>query len=240
MCLAALMAFSSSFAWAGPVSSGSPARAAAKAELKTIAPGIFELGKVRLDKNRRCISFPAAINMNQALVEYLVVTSTGKTHESLLKTDAEPYHIHTAMLLLGAKGSQGQAFPEDKTKPIPGDALKIEISWEQKGERKTFRAEDWILDQTTKKAVSPGEWIYVGSRFEDGFFAAQREGSIISLIEDPDALINNPRPGRDNDDNWRIKSAGLPPLDSAVEVTIYLADKENKPATALPKQNSIK
>jgi hypothetical protein len=196
------------------------------------------LGRVRLDKKRRCISFPAALNMNEALVEYLVVTSTGKTHESLLKTEAEPYHIHTAMLLLGAAGSQGRPFPEDKKAPLPGDKVRIEISWDEKGQKKTFRGEDWILDEALKRPTSAGEWTYVGSRFENGIFRAQQDGSIISLIEDPDALINNPRPGRDNDDNWRIKSAGLPPLDSAVDVTIFL-EEGAKPPLKLPRAGSI-
>jgi hypothetical protein len=178
--------------------------------------------------------------MNEALVEYLLVTSKGKTHESLLKTDVEPYHIHTAMLLLGAKGSRNNPFPDDRKKPIPGDQVRIEISWDQKGEKKTFRGEDWIIDQTTKERTSPGEWIYSGSRFEEGVFSAQREGSIISLIEDPDALINNPRPGRDNDDNWRVQSEGLPPLDSAVEVTIYLQTERTPSSTTLPFQGSIR
>ncbi|HUR45018.1 MAG TPA: YdjY domain-containing protein [Candidatus Saccharimonadales bacterium] len=223
----ALFATSLVLAWSGPVSSGGsgkPGNGAAltNAALKTIAPGIYQIGKVRLDQKKRCVSFPAVINMNQALVEYLVVSANGKTHESLLKTTAEPYHIHTAMLLLGAKGTQGRPFPEDKRKAIPGDAVKIEVSWDEQGKRKTCQAEDLIVDQTTKRSVSAGDWTYVGSNVEEGVFRAQQEGSIISLIEDPDALVNNPRPGRDNDDNWRIKSEGLPPLDSEVEVTLFM------------------
>jgi hypothetical protein len=234
MAMLAFAVFPPVIGWAGPVSSSAPGSnsfsfPAKQPPLKEISPGIFELGKVRLDQKRRCISFPAALNMNEALVEYLLVTSNGKTHESLLKTDAEPYHIHTAMLLLGAKGSQNNAFPDDPKKPIPGDKVRIEFSWVEKAEKKTFRGEDWIVDQTTKERTSPGEWIYAGSRFEEGVFRAQQEGSIISLIEDPDALINNPRPGRDNDDNWRVHSAGLPPLNCAVEVTIYLQAEKTVP-----------
>lgn len=192
------------------------------APLKTVAPGVFELGKVRLDKKQKAITFPAVLNMNEALVEYLVVTSNGKTHESLLRTDAEPWHIHVAMLLLGGKGSQGKPFPEDKTVPIPGEPLRVEIRWTEKGETKRFRGEEWIIDVARKQTTSPGDWTYTGSRFEEGQFRAQQDGSIISLIEDPDALINNPRPGRDNDDNWRVRTEGLPPLETPVEVTLYL------------------
>ncbi|MDB6032388.1 MAG: hypothetical protein JWM16_2726 [Verrucomicrobiales bacterium] len=213
---------------AGPVSSGSsstnaiPAFPADKPPLKKIAPGIFELGKVRLDKNQRTISFPALLNMKEALAEYLVVNTAGKTHESLLRTEAEPWHVHVAMLLLGAKGTQGNPFPENKSKPLPGDPVRIELRWAEKGSRLACQAEDCILDVHTTKTMSRGNWIFVGSRFEEGVFKAQQDGSIISLIEDPDALVNNPRVGRDNDDNWRIKTEGLPPLDTLVEVVIHL------------------
>lgn len=193
-----------------------------KAPLKEIAPGLFELGKVKLDKKRKSISFPAVLNMNEALVEYLVVNANGKTHESLLRTEAEPWHIQVAMLLLGAKGAQGRSFPADKTQPLPGETVRIEVQWTVKGETKRFRAEDWIVDVAARKEVAPGHWIYTGSRFESGQFRAQQDGSIIALIEDPDALVSNPRPGRDNDDNWRVKSEGLPPLETPVEVIIQL------------------
>jgi hypothetical protein len=212
---------------AGPVSSGSrptnaPSIDTQQPVFRSIGSGIYELGKVRIDKQHRSISFPAILNMTNALAEYLVVTKYGKTHESLLRTETEPYHIHVAMLLLGAKGAPTNAFPEDKSRPLPGDRVSIEISWDEHGVQKRFAAENWIWDVTAKSTMSTGDWVYIGSRIEDGVFRAEQDGSIISLIEDPDALINNPRPGRDNDDNWRIKSEGLPKLDSAIEVKITL------------------
>jgi len=106
----------------------SPASSATNQPLKQIGPGIFELGKVRLDKGRRAVSFPAALNMNDGPVEYLIVTTSGKTHESLLRTDVEPYHIHLAMLLLGATGAGTNSFPEDSAKPLPGDTIDLELS----------------------------------------------------------------------------------------------------------------
>src|SRR5207245_11692125 len=88
----------------------SPARAAgqsfinAPADPKTnlplqqIATGIFQIGQVRLDKVQKTIAFPAFVNMTAGLVEYFLVTSSGKTHESVLRTDVPPYQIHLAML----------------------------------------------------------------------------------------------------------------------------------------------
>lgn len=188
--------------------------------LKQVGPELYELGGVRLDKRQKAVSFPAMLNMREALVEYLVVTSSGKTHESLLRTDIQPYHLHLALLLLGVKGAGTNSFPENALRPIPGDKVNIEVSWNADGKKKRYRAEELVYNRQTKSAMSRGSWVYNGSQMVEGIFVAQQDGSLISLVTDPDALINNPRPGRDDDDNWQVNSIALPPVNSPVQVTI--------------------
>ena len=197
--------------------------------LRQVGPGVFELGKVRLDKARRTVSFPAVLNMNAGLIEYLVVTESGKTHESLVRTDVAPYQIHLAMLLLGAQGAGTNAFPENHTNPLPGDPVRIELVWKVKGKEQRLAAEATLRKRATHAEVSPGVWIYTGSRVIEGTFLAQEIGSIVSLIEDPDALINNPRPGRENDELWEIKPRGLPALDSSLQVILKLESRPSSP-----------
>jgi hypothetical protein len=195
---------------------------ATNAPLKEIRPGLFELGQVRLDKDKRTVIFPASVNQREGNIEYVVVTASGKTHESLLRTTIEPYHLQVALLLLGAKGAKTNALPEDPAQPLPGDRVEIELSWNVGGRVQRFRAEDFVHDRKAGRAASRGEWIYTGSRIREDGFAAQRDGSIVSLITDADALINNPRPGREDDDNWLVRTNGLPPLQTPLEVTIRL------------------
>jgi hypothetical protein len=198
--------------------------------LKPIAPGIFEIGMVRLDKDRRAISFPATVNMKAGAIEYLIVTKNGKTHESLLRTEAEPQHIHLAMLLLGAKGAGTNDFPAEVTKPLPGDRVSIEIKCETAGAEKRFRADELIFNTQTKSVMPRGDWTYNGSRVIDGVFLAQREGSIVSIMTDEFALLNNPRPGRENDKIWEPRADGLSPVDAPVEVIIKLEGPITPPA----------
>ncbi|MBI4323687.1 MAG: hypothetical protein HY674_00310 [Chloroflexi bacterium] len=200
------------------------------APLKEIEPGIFELGKVRLHKQQRSLSFPATLNMTQGLIEYALVSSTGKLHESLLQTEVEPYHIHLAALLLGVKCA-GADSPEPSARPAPapvvsGGKVSVWISWKRGGAEKRCRLESLILNLQTKSPMSPGAWIYSGSRVVDGTFLAQRDGSLITIIADPDALVNNPRPGRENDEIWEVNSAKAPPSGTAVNVTIRLAEEK--------------
>jgi len=192
--------------------------------LKQIGPGLFQIGQVRLDKQARSITFPARVNMTNAAIEYLIVTRYGKTHESLLSTDAEPKDVHVAMLLLDAKGSTN-AVPEDPSKSIPGDPVVIEVSWKEKGREKRARVEELTFNVQTKKSLTKGPWIYNGSRVENGAFLAEQEGSIVSLITDGTALVNNPRAGRENDELCEVNSKTVPPLDTPVEVRFILQKK---------------
>jgi hypothetical protein len=190
--------------------------------LRQLGAGIFELGKVRLNKNERTVTIPASLNMREGTVEYLLVTSAGKTHESVLRTDAEPYHIHLAMLLLGAKGRETKEFPADKAKPPPGDLITIAIQWNRDEKVSHVRAENLVTDRAAKSTMQEVKWIYNGSQIGPEGFAAQQTGSIISLIDDPDALINNPLPRRDNDDNWEASTSALPETNGEFQVILTL------------------
>lgn len=195
-----------------------------KPNVREVSPGIYEIGAVRLNKDTKSISFPATVNMRDGIVEYWLVNSSGKVHESVLKTDAQPYHIHVAMLLLGAKGRPGLT-PKERIedKNTFGDTIALWVEWtDEKGAKQKQRAEDWVHDTSRKAVMKKGDWIYNGSWIFNGAFVAQRELSIVSTIHDHDALINNPRPKREDDDNWTVETQALPPVNTPVTVTIEL------------------
>ena len=150
----------------------------AKPDIKEIAPGIFQVGTVRLEKITGNISLPVTINMNEGPMEYLVVTGKGKTHESLLVTTAEPFHLQVAMLLLNCKGSDGHLIPEDATKPVPGEPVDIELHWREGNKNRMSRIENFI-QRADGKPVKEGPFVFNGSRVFNGTFLAQRDGSIV-------------------------------------------------------------
>ena len=202
--------------------------------VREIAPSVFQIGSVRLDKRQRTISFPAALNMDEGLTEYLIVTASGKTHESLLRTEAEPFHLQTAMLLLGAKGAtrepltnapaggqiSAEALRRASAVPLVGESVMIAVEWIAAGKTNRCALEDFVLDVKAAAPMKRGPFVFSGSRIFQGVFLAQQEGSLISAITDLTALFNNPRPHRDDEDNWKIAGANLPPLDSPVRVII--------------------
>ena len=197
--------------------------------MREIAPGILGIGDVRLNQTNRTLSFPAVVNLRESLAEYLVVATNGKIHESILRTEAQPYQIHLGMLLLGAKGANSREFPKDEKDPIPGESMNIEVRWEQDGKTLAVRGEDLARHRASQKAMARTHWIYNGSMLYEGLFVAQQEGSIVALYTDAAALVNFPGPDRDNDENWEPNAPALPELESLVEVIFQLEEKAPSP-----------
>ena len=202
--------------------------------IREISPGIFALGEVRIDKEQRTVSFPARLNLDEGPMEYFLVTSWGKTHESILKTDTEPFRIHLAMLLLdtnagaahaasnGPPVSTGGFVSHPSRERLPGEAVSIELKWTAGGRERRARAEEMIFNTAQNAAMRTGDWVYTGSRVAEGLFLAEIEGSIISLVTDAEALINNEGTGHDNDTIWLANTNNLPPSNTPVTVSIKL------------------
>ena len=175
--------------------------------------------------------------MDLGSLEYLLVTSKGKTHESLLRTEVEPYHIHLAMLFLGARGNTNILA---NTNSLTGDTITIDLGWKLNGKARKVRAEDLILNIEKQKPMTLGPWIYTGSAVVDGRFIAQSEGNLASIIVDGGALINNPRPGRESDEIWHVHADAIPPLNTSIMVTLKLEPRTSNEPSPLPSKSTSK
>lgn len=179
----------------------------------------FRIGLVQCDRVARTLTIPAQVNAREGLIEYALVTRQGKIHEALLSTDAEPLHVQMAALLLGMSPQPGKTQPCEVT---------IEVEWATNGPTRNVPLEDLIAlaKETPQNAsggrMTRGPWKFTGSQIDSNGFAAAREGSVIALIEDPAALIVNPRPGREDDSLHVPNAAGMPGSGMPVSVRIRL------------------
>jgi len=200
---------------------------------QTDASQKLEFHGIQIDKDQRTVTFPAAINMKDGMLEYLIVSDKGKTHESLLSTKIDPYDIQVAMLLLGIKPAEkaDSEPPGQITKgylssapELKGEKISLFLSWP--GHR--VRAEGLIWNLDKNAAMTDGPWTYNGSEMYAGRFLAEVDGSIAALVRDSGALVNNPRPGNDDDQIWEVYSKATPPVGTPVDVTIKLEDNALK------------
>ena len=207
--------------------------------LKMVGPDLFELGRVRMDKRQRTVSFPGSVNMAAGPQEYLLVAKWGKTHESVLQTDVEPFQIHLAMLLINATGAPpvdvsrvpgggGQFISNPSKDAIPGDRVTIGVSWQNGDKELNHRGEDLVFNLSNKAPMNNAAWIYNGSRIWGGRYMAQMGGSIVSLVSDPDAQINSMALGHDNDRIWNANTNVVPAVGTPVQITIKLEDSTGK------------
>jgi len=182
--------------------------------------GIHRIGLVTLDRAARTVRFPAAVNQRAGLIEYAVVTTTGKVHESIFRTEAAPRDIHLAMLLLGVKPANTNVLHDDPHTPLPGERIGIEVGW-QRGRKEVRRPlADFVKIGSRVRSSGSRGWLYNGSFLVNGDFAAQRGGSIVSLITDASALVNNPGPDRSDDEIHQVLGKALPREDSPVEIIL--------------------
>lgn len=193
-----------------------------------LGAGRFRLGSVIFDKSARTITIPAAVNMRKDAVEYVLVTRNGKAHESIFITDVEPRDVHLAALLLGAEASADLGAADAAVKVPKSAALEAWIEWDRNGPPGKLPLHESIalVDPGIPGSIQPMSaslWLYNGSRvLPDGGFMASRDGSLISIIRDPDALVNNPGATRDDDDVHIPNAASLPKLQHPVRVVLRL------------------
>jgi hypothetical protein len=236
-CLAGVLLFTASgLALDGTAAPTSP-------NMQLISPGVYQIGAIRIDQAQRTATFPGKVNMVLGAIEYLLVTTHGQTHESLLNTEVQPADLHFSMLLLGAKGA-GITTPSEADAPpaqidkeflahapqLTGDSIQISVKWKAETGEKTAPVEDWITNTDTAKPASRGPWLYTGSMFRSGHFLAQTEGAFASMVTYPAALINNPRKGNDNDQIWMVNHEAVPPAETPVEIVIKLEEIPAIPA----------
>ncbi|MDX1953838.1 MAG: YdjY domain-containing protein [Verrucomicrobiota bacterium] len=181
--------------------------------LQKISSHEFALGTVLINTKNRSVTIPAEFNMREGLVEYLLVHETGKVHESLLKTAASPLQIHLAILML-----TGGA-----TNLLNSNILSSVLI--QATNDVAISATSLIKDRRKEISMQTNSFHYRGSRSVNGTFLAERDGSIIAVIGDPDALMDNRFSSPQDDENWSIQT-NAPTIGTKAMVVLNFASPE--------------
>lgn len=210
-------------------------------KIERLDGGKLRIGTVTLDPDARSIRFPATVNMTEGPVEYAVVTEMGKRHESVFLTKASPRDVHLAMLLLGVKPGGLRAGPDRRLEVPATAAVKASVEWESNGPPAKHPLASAIAfahgspEQATGRTLPDEHWVYNGSSFDGAAFRVLREGSLISLIGDDAALLNNPGSDRDNDDLHTPNKNLLPRVGMPVSIVLALVAKPDlRPAAGDP------
>lgn len=204
-------------------------------KVEKLADGRLRIDDLILDPRSRSVLVPVALNARpDEELEYLLVHENGKVHESLLRTEVPPTYLHTAMLLLGVEQTTDAPKTADtappsqidqawlrQTRAPEGPPLRLELVLSPNSDKtRSYPIEAFVTDLSRDAPIEASHWVYNGSRFNEGIFLAEVDGSFASLITDPVALVNYTGPGRTDDLNWVARAD--PDASPAEQAPLYL------------------
>jgi len=206
--------------------------------IETISEDEYKIGKILINKKTKEISFGAGLNMKEGLLEYAVVLTKGKVHESLFLTDISPTNLNVALKLLNFQESAElfEILDEDYNPsgkfPVVSEEVKksarldIFVRWKEGDKEKTTSLNRLIFHAQAQEQMLTGPWLYTGSYIHEGKYKAELDGDIIAIYNAQPAMINYPGKDRYNDDVWVPNKELLPNLDT--HVTIILKPHSGK------------
>jgi hypothetical protein len=192
----------------------------------------YQVGDVTFDQKTREIRFPTQVNMTEGLLEFLIVHQNGKVHESLLTTTVSPSHLNLAFTLLGYSPSKELYLLPDENGKLPtvypdvpaevkaAARVMIHVEWSDDGEIRRIPINEWIQHTITTTSMPAGPWVYGGSDFSQGIFAAETSGDVAAIYRSMAAILNYPGNDNDNDAVWTPFPKRVPPEGTNLTVII--------------------
>ncbi|MEA3366013.1 MAG: YdjY domain-containing protein [Candidatus Hydrogenedentes bacterium] len=203
--------------------------------IKQTGEHTYQLGNLRIDSKSRQIEFPAAVNMREGLIEVVICTAYGKTHESIFVTPASPLHVHIALLLLGLKPGRNPGWyespetaesPDESDTPV-GDMVDVYATWGIPEGKRKVRVESLLEDIRTDEALPAMGWVFIGSLVDrGGAYVAQSSGSILTNYHDRTSVLDNPLETGRIDDYTYARTEEIPPIGADVLIHIVPAKKQ--------------
>jgi hypothetical protein len=208
----------------------------------------FELPGLVIDFQKRCVDIESSICLDDGLLELIACTKGSKEHESIVAIEARPMHVHTALLLLGAKpGNPAMRKPVDQQRtrwidiPPRGDPVDVYLVFKNQegkmvehpinkfvGRSERGPAEQPFAGENDDDEVTfPHTFLFAGSHLRgDGpgprKYLSDLSGNVISIATFGDELLCLPGVhDRANDAlMWQVDSTHLPKVGSKVTLRL--------------------
>jgi hypothetical protein len=235
-CIACLSYFGFSNVRAFAFSPTSPASPAER-----IGEHRYRIGRVVVDTGARVITAPCRVNQRKGMIEYLAVAAEGKLHESVLQVDAEPLHLHVALLLLGLEPGPRPRYQGDplsplgvrkkgtaggESNPLPERAwVEARVSWQAGGREREARLEELAWDIPASQPMAPVAWLFTGAAVPGRGPWTMEERSVVATYRDPDAVLNNPLPSGGDDTVYKANERLIPPVGTPVTLLLRPAER---------------
>lgn len=244
-----------------PVQSADPAPgkqppAAPDTEEKEPALPPNVLPGLTIDARKGHVDVEATVCLDQGALELIACTKDSKEHESVVVVNARPIHIHTALLLLGARnGNPPMRRPVNKEMtrwvdiPARGDLIEVFLEFKDAGGKLVERPISDFITRTRHEDVQPGAgpeeaaarfpgtFIFAGSHLQENEqgpkdYLADLSGHVISIATFGDELLCLPEVHSQENGAlaWSIDPAHLPKKETPVTLRLRLKkNPDSKP-----------
>ena len=202
-----------------------PPSAAAPAE--RLGEHRYRIGKVVVDTAARLIRVPCRVNMRRGAIEFLAVASEGKLHESVLLAEAEPIHVHVALMLLGLEPGSGAHYHGDVSPPS-GRGVEAQAQWQSRGQTRDARLEQFAWDIPARRPMPPVAWFFTGAASPGPGPRVAEERSVVATYRDPGAVLTNPLPTGADDTVYKVNERLVPPVGTPVDLLLRPATGERR------------
>ena len=234
-----------------PPTDGAPSKPAEVG--KKLLPQPLKLPGLVINRERRCVDVEASICLSEGSLELIACTKDSKEHESIVVIHARPIHIHTALLLLGARNgnpAMRRAINEEQTRwidlPPQGDPIDVFLEFKNTEGKMMERPISDFVVRSDEEAGHPGAekaenaeadkfpstFIFAGSQLSDPKkapreYLADLSGNVISIATFGDELLCLPEIQSHENGAlmWRIDSTHLPELGTKVTLRLCLKKK---------------
>lgn len=195
-------------------------------------------GAIWIHKDKKAVVVSGHICLRRGPLEMFACPSRTKEHESVIAAGAKSRFVHAALLAVGAKsGKPVQWQPEYA--PASGTVIDVYVMWkDEAGKKHAARAQDWIRDWKTKKAMADA-WVFAGSEFWNDPATGDRHysadsGEMICLSNFSTAMLDIPIESSQSDGALLFEafSERIPPLRTQVRLLFVprMPPKKGKPA----------
>jgi hypothetical protein len=181
---------------------------------------------VWLDAKQGVVIVDGLVSLRRGMLEMFACTRNTKEHESVVSVNTQAFLVHAALMRLGAEpGHPVQFVPEYR--PPSGTEIAIDVQWrDADGKQQTARAQDWVRDVRTQKAMTH-PWVFAGSRFwideETGKQYYQAEGGdFICVSNFGTAMLDVPIESSQSNEALEFEAftEQIPPLGTPVRLLL--------------------
>jgi hypothetical protein len=205
----------------------------------------LNLPGVEINLKERCVDVASTVCLEEGVLELIACAKDTKEHEAIVRIEAIPKHVHTALLLMGAtpgSPAMSKLVDEEETRwidvPPSGGPVDVLLVFPDKDGKLVERPiSDFIIaaDQGSGETVANARkerfpthtFLFAGSVLQgekDGprQYLADSSGNVISLVTFGDEMLC--MSGFHDDANgqlmWQIDSEHLPPIGTTVTLRL--------------------